>query len=171
MALYNRDTSNYLYVTSCGIPISITADDVSSCSRRSWWRHQMQTFSALLALCAGNSPVTVESPHKGHAVTRSFNVSFDLRLNKRFGKQSWGWWFETPSHPLWRYRNERFKTFEWITIEVTGNMLFVILPNPMTAVGLSPPGNEVFLPWFIQPKFSSTSAFEHGDLLLLKFAL
>ena len=31
----------------------------------SWWRHHMETFSALLALCAGNSPVTREFPHKG----------------------------------------------------------------------------------------------------------
>ena len=30
-----------------------------------WWRHRMETFSALLALCAGNSPVPVNSPHKG----------------------------------------------------------------------------------------------------------
>ena len=30
-----------------------------------WWRHQMETFSALLATCAGNSPVPVKSPHKG----------------------------------------------------------------------------------------------------------
>ena len=30
-----------------------------------WWRHQMETFSALLAICAGNSPVPVNSPHKG----------------------------------------------------------------------------------------------------------
>ena len=30
-----------------------------------WWRHQMETFSALLALCVGNSPVPVNSPHKG----------------------------------------------------------------------------------------------------------
>ena len=30
-----------------------------------WWRHQMETFSALLALCTGNSPVPVISPHKG----------------------------------------------------------------------------------------------------------
>ena len=30
-----------------------------------WWRHQMETFSALLALCAGNSPDTGEFPHKG----------------------------------------------------------------------------------------------------------
>ena len=30
-----------------------------------WWRHQMETFSALLAICAGNSPVLGELPHKG----------------------------------------------------------------------------------------------------------
>ena len=30
-----------------------------------WWRHQMETFSVLLAICAGNSPVPVNSPHKG----------------------------------------------------------------------------------------------------------
>ena len=30
-----------------------------------WWRHQMETFSVLLAICAGNSPVLVNSPHKG----------------------------------------------------------------------------------------------------------
>ena len=30
-----------------------------------WWRHQMEIFSALLTLCVGNSPFTVNSPHKG----------------------------------------------------------------------------------------------------------
>ena len=34
-------------------------------SSYTWWHHQMETFSALLALCAGNSPVPVNSPHKG----------------------------------------------------------------------------------------------------------
>ena len=34
-------------------------------THKAWWRHQMETFSALLALCAGNSPVPVNSPHKG----------------------------------------------------------------------------------------------------------
>ena len=38
-------------------------------------------------------------------VTRSFDVFYDLRLNKRLSKQSWGWWFETLSRPLWRHRN------------------------------------------------------------------
>ena len=51
-----------------------------------WWRHQMETFSALLALCAGNSAVTVNSPQR--PVTRNFDVFFDLRLNKRLNKQS-----------------------------------------------------------------------------------
>ena len=41
----------------------------------------MEAFSALLALCAGNSPVTGEFPAQ-RPVTRSFAVSFDLRLNK-----------------------------------------------------------------------------------------
>ena len=60
----------------------------------------METFYALLAICAGNSPVNGQRP-----MTRSFDVFFDLRLNKRLSKQSRGWWFETLSRPLWRHRN------------------------------------------------------------------
>ena len=41
----------------------------------------METFSALLA-----SPVTGESPPP-RPVTRSFDVFFDLRLNKRLSKR------------------------------------------------------------------------------------
>ena len=47
----------------------------------------MEAFSALLAICAGNSPVTVEFPAQ-RPVTRSFNVFFYLRLNKRLSKHS-----------------------------------------------------------------------------------
>ena len=68
----------------------------------SWWRHQMDTISALLALCVCNSPVPGEF-HRQRPVTRSFDVFFDLRLNKRSSKQSWGWWFETPASSLWRH--------------------------------------------------------------------
>ena len=64
----------------------------------------METFSALLAICAENSPVPGEFTAQ-RPVTRSFDVIFDLRLNKRLSKQWWGWWFETLSHPLWRHRN------------------------------------------------------------------
>ena len=56
-------------------------------------------------LCAGNSPVTDESPSHG-PVTRSFDVFFDLGLNKRLSKQSRSWWFETPSCALWRHCND-----------------------------------------------------------------
>ena len=38
-------------------------------------------------------------------VTRGFDVFFDLLPDKRLSKQWWGWWFETPSHSLWRHRN------------------------------------------------------------------
>ena len=53
----------------------------------------------------GNSPVPGEFPAQ-RPVTRSFDVFFDLRLNKRLSKQSWGWWCETLSCSLWRRCNE-----------------------------------------------------------------
>ena len=64
----------------------------------------MTSFSALLALCVGNSAVTGEFPAQ-RTVTQNFDVCFDLRLNWRLSKQSWGWWFGTPSRPLWRHSN------------------------------------------------------------------
>ena len=72
--------------------------------QHTWWRHHMETFSVLLALCAGNSPITGEFPSQ-RPVTRRFDVFFDLRLNKRLSKQSRGWRFETQSRPLCRHSN------------------------------------------------------------------
>ena len=71
----------------------------------SWWRHQMETFSALLAGCVGNSPVTGEFPEQ-RPLTRSSYIFFDLRLNKHLSKQSWCWWFDTPSRSWWRHRKD-----------------------------------------------------------------
>ena len=82
----------------------------------SWWRHEMETCSASLAFYAGNSPVTEgNSPVTGEfpshrPVTRSFDVFFDLRLNKRLSKQSRRRWFETPSRSLWRHCNAVFNS-------------------------------------------------------------
>ena len=70
------------------------------------WRHQVETFSALLAICAGNSPVPSEFPAQ-RPVTRSFDVIFDMCPKKRLSKQWWGWWFETPPCPLWRHCNDK----------------------------------------------------------------
>ena len=86
---------------------------------QTWWRHQMETFSALLALCAGNSPVIGEFPSLTKPVTRSFDVFFDLRLNKRLSKQSRRWWFETPSRSLWRHNND----------VITAHILYSVLPG------------------------------------------
>ena len=52
--------------------------------------------------CEGNSPETGEFPSQS-PVTRSVDVFFDLRRNKRLSKQSRRRWFETPSRPLWRH--------------------------------------------------------------------
>ena len=77
---------------------------LSSPSPHSWWRHQMGTFSALLDICAGNSTVTGEFPAQ-RQVMRSFDVFFDLRLDKCLSKQSRGWWFGTPLRTSWRHCN------------------------------------------------------------------
>ena len=100
----------YAYVLS-----TFLADDRCSCSTGllyhhsvAWWRHQKETFSALLAFCAGNSPVTGEFLS---LATRSFDDFFDLRLNK----QSRCRWFETPSRSLWRHCNECIHPIQGIT--------------------------------------------------------
>ena len=90
-----------------GITFPVALTNYSNCILCDpWWRHQLETFSALLAICAGNSPIPGEFPAQ-RPVMRSFDAFFDLRPNKRLSKQSWGWWFETPSRPLWRHRNAK----------------------------------------------------------------
>ena len=88
------------------IQVSLSGGRISDGTLYTGWRHQMETFSALLAICAGNVPG--EFPAQ-RPVTRSFDVFFDQRLYKRLSKQSWGWWFETLSRPLWRHCNENQK--------------------------------------------------------------
>ena len=74
------------------------------CTHIPWWRHQMETFSALLAFCGGIHRSPVNSPHKGKW-RGALMFSLICALNKRLSKQSWGWWFETPSCSLWRHCN------------------------------------------------------------------
>ena len=62
----------------------------------------------------------VNSPHK-RPVTRSVDVFSDLRLNKRLRKQSWDWWFETPSRSLWRHCHGIIKyVFIWSDVSCVG---------------------------------------------------
>ena len=102
-----------------------------------WWRHQMETFSALLALCAGNSPVNGEFPTQ-RPVTRSFDVFFDLRLNKQLSKQWWGWWSGTPTRSFWRQCNAPGAHDSWDLLTTTSHLrpkvIQVLLLDPGSAV-------------------------------------
>ena len=62
-------------------------------------------ISALLDLCAGIHRSPVDSLHNGQWRGRSFDVFFDLHLNKQLSKHSRRWWFEAPSRSLWRHFN------------------------------------------------------------------
>ena len=100
---------------------SLVIDHFSSLSTRSafWLTHnlplangqvevgQMETFSASLVLCTGNSPVTGEFPSQ-RPITRSFDAFFALHVNKRLSTQSRCLWFETPSHSFWRHCGDAF---------------------------------------------------------------
>ena len=77
-----------------------------SMMRSSKWKHVPRHW--LLwgnsPVTAGNSPVTGKFPSH-RPVTRSFDVFFDLRLNKRLSKQPRRRWCETPSQSLWCHCN------------------------------------------------------------------
>ena len=70
--------------------------------------------------------VTGEFPPQ-RPVTRNFDVFFDLRLNKRLNKQSWGCWFETPSCSLWRHCNDdrNIQPSTWVLFEKTSVLITV----------------------------------------------
>ena len=64
------------------------------------WKYFQRSFPFV----GGIHRSPVNSPHKGQW-RGAFDIFFDLHPNKRLSKQSWGWWFETPLHPLWRHCN------------------------------------------------------------------
>ena len=82
------------------------ASTMANCGYR---RENGNIFRVTGPLC-GEFTVTSEFPSQ-RPVTRSCDVFFHLRPNKPLGKQSWGWWFETPSCSLWRHCN--IITLEW----------------------------------------------------------
>ena len=78
------------------------------CNTKPWWHHQMKIFSTLLAIYVGNSG---EFPTQ-RPVTRSFDVFFDLRLNKQDISwnfvQIWEWHCKTAAH--WESRPDCART-------------------------------------------------------------
>ena len=73
-------------------------------SKMLWYHDDVENGNLfhVIGLFAGNSPATGEFSAQ-RPVTPSFDVFYDLRLNKRLSKQSWSWWLERPSRPLWSH--------------------------------------------------------------------
>ena len=87
LQIYTFDGREYLCTSICSTmyePLTFSHNEGMITSSK--WRHQMEIFSALLAICAGNSPVPGEFPIQ-RQVTRNFDVFLDLCPNKRLDKQ------------------------------------------------------------------------------------
>ena len=70
-------------------------DDVIKCKH----------FPRYWPIVRGIHRLPVNSPHKG-PWRGALMFSLICALNKRLSKQSWGWWFDTPSRSLWRHCND-----------------------------------------------------------------
>ena len=79
-------------------------------------------------LYAGNSAVSDESPSQ-RQVTRSFDAFFDLRLNQRLSKHSWGFLIETPLGSLWRHCNDACPIAKWVAEAWLHDMIPGNTPN------------------------------------------
>ena len=97
-------------------------------------------------LCAGNPRVTGKFPLQ-RPVTPSFDFFFHLYLNKRLSKQSWGWWFETPSRPLCRHRNIIY--LQWSYLLGWGLNLPMAHRLGLLTIGCSPGGGASNI-WTLQ---------------------
>ena len=81
-----------------------------------WWRHQMETFFMMLALCEGIHQSSVDSPHKGQCCQCHFLRSAI--------EQSRCWCFEMPLRSLWCHSNERNSIHRQAWIQpITSNRL------------------------------------------------
>ena len=96
-----------------------------------WWRHQMETFSALLAICAGNSPVTGEF-HAQMPVTRSFDAFFDMCLNKCLSPL----WCHCNAEHLWYDEQTLVPVMAWCH-QARSHYLKQCSPSSMMQYGIS----------------------------------
>ena len=76
------------------------------------WKHFPRNW--LFVRGIHRSPVN--SPHNGQW-RGAFMLSLICALNKRLSKQSWGWWFETPSRSFWRHCNAMQNVHGHVTID------------------------------------------------------
>ena len=136
----------------------------------SWITHEMTCQTKVMrAVGCLENPFPSQRP-----VTQSFDILFDLRLNKRLSKQSWGWWFETLSRPLWRHShvsslspktNPKERAFEIITTKnqkclISKSTLSLLMGISYSAATDSDPHigtNQQFTGWLFHLPFFTCS--------------
>ena len=97
--IHLRAVSQEIFTTSVlDMSLTVTNFQIAVMSTRD--QCMMTSSDDNISLCAGNSPIIGEFPSQ-RPVTRTFDVFFDLRLNKWLSKQSWDWWFGMPLRSLW----------------------------------------------------------------------
>ena len=107
-------TATFIFITKTSIVfLSLVSENMMTSSNGNIFR----VTGPLCGEFTGPGEFPTQRP-----VTRSFDVFFDLRLNKRLSKQPWGWWVGTPSWSLWRHCNEsrqntHLESPEWINYE------------------------------------------------------
>ena len=119
----------HVYIFNCNTEhVTDNHDDVIR------WKH-FRVTGPLCGEFTGHRWIPSQRP-----VTRSFDVSCDLCLNKRLSKQSWSWWFVTPSRSLWYQCHVSIKTIEYVKhcvildnlISTPHSFRFVILERTKT---------------------------------------
>ena len=125
-----------------------------------WWRHQMDTFSALLALCVGTSPVTGEFPHKGRWRGVSMFPLICAWIND--------WANNREAGDLRRHRIHYDVTVMWVTTPESGSLSSIItlhcsfLPLVDNLVSLFGPPYVIFRPcgrWELSAALPSSLSF------------
>ena len=109
---------NWSYcISSCGQPLTWTEKQKTSLNSITMMTSSNGNIFRVTGHLCGEFTGLREFPTQ-RPVTRSFDVFFYLRPNKRLSKQSWGWWLKTPSRPLWRHRNDIKFVNSYITSKV-----------------------------------------------------
>ena len=106
------------------------------------WKHQMEKFSASMALCGGGLGWGI---HRWIPITKTSDAEFDvfyLRLSKRLSDQSIRWWFETPSRSFWRHCN---------AVNSIEQEIYVL---PLMAYTLSPVISGIDIAFTASPKYT-----------------
>ena len=118
-----------------GVPMS-TVNSSRGCSvtRPQWlWHHddviKWKHFPRYWLFVRGIHRSPLNSPHKSQW-RGALMFFFNLRPNKRFNKQSSGWWFEKPSRSLWRHCNDH----RWYLIVPWENRLLSFISHFQTYI-------------------------------------